>query len=67
MTHKINKVCLLIGRETVPDWFADAVRTLSEYSDIRIPLVVVTESIKSPEASDAVQQRSKLNASSVNY
>lgn len=60
MTSKVTNACLLIGREMVPDWFADAVRILLEDTGTEIELVVITENIKSLEGSEEVQQRSKL-------
>jgi len=60
MTRRINNVCVLIGRKTVPDWFAEAMQTLLENSAIRVPLLVVTENISSSEAAKDVQQRNKI-------
>jgi folate-dependent phosphoribosylglycinamide formyltransferase PurN len=57
MDKKIDEVCLLLGSEMVPNWFAEAVRTLIEDSTIEISLIVVMKAAKS---SDEIKQRNKF-------
>jgi hypothetical protein len=60
MANKIDEVCLLVGRRTVPNWFAEAVQTLLQDSDKTVSNVVVAENISSPEADEEIRQRSRL-------